>query len=213
MNCTFYQTNESFIASYNAYKNKSNVTVLPIIDWSRVEHKADFLFLIISLIKTEYETRLNMIDCDGGANWEYKDARAALERLSDGLPGINTSVEMDSWEDPIYVMDRRLSAIRGSLDLKDNLQKYINMYLRNRKTEELVIPIYDITFNKEGFNDVYNTIYKYLSRLDNVKVITVGSIRLATKWLNDDFRKQFHKYEDLPDYTYNPIADLFLFEN
>lgn len=183
----------------------SSLQVLEIIDPTLIEEKGHVFLNVISLITDLVEKKLDKNECDPSDNNSpitRKEWRSSLNKLAAGLPsidGIGPS-NTDNWQDPEFVMDNGLKAVRSAQKLAENFKVFLELSLKVLKKSAFLLIFDDIDVDASKGWTVLETIRKYFTSSTLITLLS-GDLELYTtvvrqkKWQN--FGKEILKYEGI----------------
>lgn len=195
----------SFLLSIKkSFEENKEVEVLDIIDPTLIEEKGHVFLNTISLIMGLVEKQLDKEECnppnDITTVITRKQWRSTLGKLAAGLPSIDglASRNVDSWQDPEFVMDNGLKAVAASQKLAENFNEFlkISLHILNKKSFLLMFDDIDVDASK-GWT-VLEAIRKYFTSKRMTTLIS-GDLKLYStvvrqrKWEN--FGGDILKYE------------------
>lgn len=181
-----------------------DIEVLDIIDPTLIEQKGHVFLNVISLIMDLVEKKLNKQEChqpdEKKSMFTRKEWRESLNKLAAGLPSIDglASHNVDSWQDPEFVMDNGLKSVAASQKLAENFNEFLQNSLSVLEKDTFLLMFDDIDVDSSKGWAVLETIRKYFT---NKRLITLisGDLKLYStvvrqkKW--DNFGKEILEYE------------------
>lgn len=177
----------SFIMSVlKKYETKNDVEILELIDPTLIEEKGHIFLTIISLIKNKVENKFHNNECDPLCT-EYQQRKCwdnKLKKLAAGLPSIDIDIDGESlyanWQDPEYVMNKGLAAVKSAKELESNFNEIVDMALHILDKNAFLIAFDDIDVNFNNGWKVLETIRKYLTSPQIITLLS-GDIKLFSK--------------------------------
>lgn len=182
----------------------SKAIVLEIIDPTLIEEKGHVFLNVISLIKDLVENQLDYNECNptgvSSCPINRKTWRSSLSKLAAGLPSIDGigSRDVESWQDPEFVMENGLMAVSASQKLLENFNKFIDLSLNILSREAFVLIFDDIDVDASKGWVVLETIRKYFTGSRLITILS-GDLELYTivvrqqKWKH--FGEEIIKHE------------------
>lgn len=175
----------SFVMSVlKKYEKDENVEILELIDPTLIEEKGHIFLTVISLIQDKVENKFRNNECDPLCN-EYQQRKCwdnKLKKLAAGLPSIDIEGESlyTNWQDPEYVMNKGLAAVKSAKKLECNFNEIVDMALHILNKNAFLIAFDDIDVNFNNGWKVLETIRKYLTS-PQIIILLSGDIKLFSK--------------------------------
>ena len=171
----------SFLLSLNQnFKDNKHIEILKIIDPTLIEEKGHIFLTIIASVAETVETHLKdrEINAPKNAIHERSEWKNRMMDLAAGLPGLDGigKDNTEGWQDPEFVMDTGLVAVRAAKNLAVNFDLFLQASLKILGKQAFLIFFDDIDVNAKKGIDVLETVRKYLVTR---RVITVISGDLA----------------------------------
>ncbi|PZU14647.1 MAG: hypothetical protein DI622_13210, partial [Chryseobacterium sp.] len=184
-----------------SFENKTEITILPIIDPTLIEEKGHAFLNVVSAISDLVNDAFiaNKLDSNYSSDnkriWHDK-----LMKLAGGIPSIDGIGQHngDHWMDPEFVMETGLATVSASRKLQAHFNDFLKESARILKTEVFLLRFDDIDVDSTKGWAVLECIRKYFTSPKLIIVLS-GDMNLYStvirqkKWTN--FGKEILKYE------------------